>query len=92
MSWRKDQRDQRRAERGYHHGNLKEALLQAALDLIAQKGAAGFTFADGVEEAVKAGATAFIEPGGSMRDDEVIAAADRLGVAMVFTGVRHFRQ
>lgn len=50
MSWRKDQREQqreqRRAERGYHHGNLKEALLQAALDLIAQKGAAGFTFAD----------------------------------------------
>ena len=46
MSWRKDDKDQRRAERGYHHGNLKEALLQAALDLIAQKGAAGFTFAD----------------------------------------------
>jgi AcrR family transcriptional regulator len=43
MSWRKDQR---RAERGYHHGNLKEALLQAALDLISQKGPAGFTFAD----------------------------------------------
>jgi AcrR family transcriptional regulator len=43
MSWRKDQD---RAERGYHHGNLKEALLQAALDLIAKKGAAGFTFAD----------------------------------------------
>jgi AcrR family transcriptional regulator len=43
MSWRKDQN---RNERGYHHGNLKEALLQAALDLIAQKGAAGFTFAD----------------------------------------------
>jgi AcrR family transcriptional regulator len=43
MSWRKDQR---RAERGYHHGNLKEALLEAALNLIAQKGAAGFTFAD----------------------------------------------
>jgi AcrR family transcriptional regulator len=43
MSWRKDHR---RAERGYHHGNLREALLQAALDLIAQKGAAGFTFAD----------------------------------------------
>ena len=43
MSWRKDQG---RAERGYHHGNLKEALLQAALDLIAQKGATGFTFAD----------------------------------------------
>src|SRR5438067_492567 len=43
MSWRKEDR---RAERGYHHGNLKEALLQAALNLIAQKGAAGFTFAD----------------------------------------------
>src|SRR6201994_4871603 len=43
MGWRKDQR---RAERGYHHGNLREALLQAALDLIAQKGAAGFPFAD----------------------------------------------
>ena len=43
MSWRKDTG---RNERGYHHGNLKEALLQAALDLIATKGAAGFTFAD----------------------------------------------
>src|ERR1700726_1513637 len=43
MSWRKDSG---RTERGYHHGNLKEALLQAALDLIATKGAAGFTFAD----------------------------------------------
>src|SRR3954468_2505504 len=43
MSWRKESR---RAERGYHHGNLKEALLQAALGLIAEKGAAGFTFAD----------------------------------------------
>ena len=42
MSWK----DQARSERGYHHGNLKEALLQAALDLIAKKGAAGFTFAD----------------------------------------------
>jgi len=43
MSWRKEQS---RAERGYHHGNLKEALLQAALRLIAEKGPAGFTFAD----------------------------------------------
>jgi len=50
-----------------------------------------FPFADGVEEAAKNGATAFIQPGGSVRDAEVIAAADRLGVAMVFTGVRHFR-
>ena len=50
-----------------------------------------FPFADGVEEAVKNGAAAFIQPGGSVRDAEVVAAADRLGVAMVFTGVRHFR-
>ena len=50
-----------------------------------------FPFADGLEEAVKNGATAFIEPGGSVRDQEVVNAADRLGVAMVFTGVRHFR-
>jgi phosphoribosylaminoimidazolecarboxamide formyltransferase/IMP cyclohydrolase len=50
-----------------------------------------FPFADGLEEAVRNGATAFIQPGGSVRDAEVIAAADRLGVAMVFTGVRHFR-
>jgi phosphoribosylaminoimidazolecarboxamide formyltransferase/IMP cyclohydrolase len=50
-----------------------------------------FPFADGLEEAVKQGATAFIQPGGSVKDAEVIEAADRLGVAMVFTGVRHFR-
>jgi phosphoribosylaminoimidazolecarboxamide formyltransferase/IMP cyclohydrolase len=50
-----------------------------------------FPFPDGVEEAAKNGATAFIQPGGSVRDAEVVAAADRLGVAMVFTGVRHFR-
>jgi phosphoribosylaminoimidazolecarboxamide formyltransferase/IMP cyclohydrolase len=50
-----------------------------------------FPFPDGVEEAAKAGATAVIQPGGSVRDGEVIAAADRLNLAMVFTGVRHFR-
>jgi phosphoribosylaminoimidazolecarboxamide formyltransferase/IMP cyclohydrolase len=50
-----------------------------------------FPFADGLEEAAKAGATAFIQPGGSVRDGDVIAAADRLNLAMVFTGVRHFR-
>jgi phosphoribosylaminoimidazolecarboxamide formyltransferase/IMP cyclohydrolase len=50
-----------------------------------------FPFADGVEEAAKAGITAVIEPGGSMRDGDVIAAADRLGLALVFTGNRHFR-
>src|ERR1700753_3595545 len=48
MSWRKEQS---RAERGYHHGNLKEALLQAALGLIAEKGPAGFTFADAARSA-----------------------------------------
>ena len=50
-----------------------------------------FPFADGLEAAIAAGATAVIQPGGSMRDDEVIAAADAAGIAMVFTGMRHFR-
>jgi phosphoribosylaminoimidazolecarboxamide formyltransferase/IMP cyclohydrolase len=50
-----------------------------------------FPFADGLLSAIAAGATAVIQPGGSMRDDEVIAAADEHGVAMVFTGMRHFR-
>ncbi len=50
-----------------------------------------FPFPDGVEEIAKAGATAIIQPGGSQRDAEVIDAADRLGIAMLFTGVRHFR-
>ncbi|MEO0401687.1 MAG: bifunctional phosphoribosylaminoimidazolecarboxamide formyltransferase/IMP cyclohydrolase [Pseudomonadota bacterium] len=50
-----------------------------------------FPFADGLITAAEAGATALIQPGGSMRDDEVIAAADDAGLAMVFTGMRHFR-
>jgi phosphoribosylaminoimidazolecarboxamide formyltransferase/IMP cyclohydrolase len=50
-----------------------------------------FPFADGLLAAAEAGATAVIQPGGSMRDDEVIAAADAAGLAMVFTGMRHFR-
>jgi len=50
-----------------------------------------FPFPDGLEAVAAAGATAVIQPGGSVRDDEVIAAADRLGMAMVFTGIRHFR-
>jgi phosphoribosylaminoimidazolecarboxamide formyltransferase/IMP cyclohydrolase len=50
-----------------------------------------FPFADGLMEAAEAGATAVIQPGGSMRDDEVIAAADKAGLAMVLTGMRHFR-
>ncbi|WP_394261726.1 bifunctional phosphoribosylaminoimidazolecarboxamide formyltransferase/IMP cyclohydrolase [Moraxella boevrei] len=50
-----------------------------------------FPFRDGIDNAAKAGITAIIQPGGSMRDDETIAAADEHGIAMVFTGMRHFR-
>jgi phosphoribosylaminoimidazolecarboxamide formyltransferase/IMP cyclohydrolase len=50
-----------------------------------------FPFADGLQATIAAGATAVIQPGGSIRDDEVIAAADAAGIAMVFTGMRHFR-
>ncbi len=50
-----------------------------------------FPFPDGLEAVAAAGATAVIQPGGSVKDDDVIAAADRLGIAMVFTGIRHFR-
>jgi len=50
-----------------------------------------FPFPDGVEEAARAGAVAVIQPGGSVRDTEVIAVADKLGISMVFTGLRHFR-
>ncbi|WP_158745908.1 bifunctional phosphoribosylaminoimidazolecarboxamide formyltransferase/IMP cyclohydrolase [Acidisphaera sp. L21] len=50
-----------------------------------------FPFADGLEAIIAAGATAVIQPGGSIRDNEVIAAADQAGIAMVFTGMRHFR-
>jgi phosphoribosylaminoimidazolecarboxamide formyltransferase / IMP cyclohydrolase len=50
-----------------------------------------FPFPDGVEEVARVGSTAVIQPGGSVRDAEVIEAADRLGLAMIFTGVRHFR-
>ncbi len=67
--------------------------MKAALPLASTVAAsdAFFPFADGLEVVANAGATAVIQPGGSVRDSEVIAAADRLGVAMVFTGVRHFR-
>jgi phosphoribosylaminoimidazolecarboxamide formyltransferase/IMP cyclohydrolase len=50
-----------------------------------------FPFRDGVDVVAQAGARAIIQPGGSVRDAEVIAAADEQGIAMVFTGVRHFR-
>jgi phosphoribosylaminoimidazolecarboxamide formyltransferase/IMP cyclohydrolase len=50
-----------------------------------------FPFADGIELAIEAGIAAVVQPGGSIRDDEVIAAANAAGIAMVFTGKRHFR-
>jgi phosphoribosylaminoimidazolecarboxamide formyltransferase/IMP cyclohydrolase len=50
-----------------------------------------FPFPDGLEEAAGAGVTAVVQPGGSIRDDQVIAAADDCGVAMYLTGIRHFR-
>jgi phosphoribosylaminoimidazolecarboxamide formyltransferase/IMP cyclohydrolase len=72
--------------------SVKLAVMKAQVSLQGSVVAsdAFFPFPDGVEEAAKAGATAFIQPGGSMRDPDVIAAADRLGLAMVFTGIRHF--
>jgi phosphoribosylaminoimidazolecarboxamide formyltransferase/IMP cyclohydrolase len=67
----------------------KEAGLSLQGSVVASD--AFFPFADGLIAAAEAGATAAIQPGGSVRDAEVIAAADRLGMAMVFTGYRHFR-
>ena len=72
------------------------AAKAAGLDVPLTRGSvvasdAFFPFADGLEAAIAAGATAVIQPGGSMRDQEVIAAADAAGVAMVFTGMRLFR-
>ena len=73
--------------------SVKIAVMKAQLPLAGSVVAsdAFFPFPDGVEEAAKAGATAVIQPGGSVRDPEIIAAANRLGLAMVFTGTRHFR-
>jgi phosphoribosylaminoimidazolecarboxamide formyltransferase / IMP cyclohydrolase len=73
--------------------SAKIAAMKAALPLdgTVVGSDAFFPFADGLEEAAKHGATAVIQPGGSVRDADVIAAANRLGLAMVFTGVRHFR-
>ncbi len=74
----------------------EEAARAAGLDVPLTQGSvvasdAFFPFADGLQAAIAAGATAVIQPGGSMRDAEVIAAADAADVAMVFTGMRHFR-
>jgi phosphoribosylaminoimidazolecarboxamide formyltransferase/IMP cyclohydrolase len=72
--------------------SVRIAVMKAQVPLAGSVVAsdAFFPFPDGVEETAKAGATAVIQPGGSMRDNEVIAAADRLNLAMVFTGMRHF--
>ncbi len=69
--------------------NAGESVAWAKGSVVASD--AFFPFADGLLAAAEAGATAVIQPGGSMRDDEVIAAADEAGLAMVFTGMRHFR-
>jgi len=76
--------------------SVKIAVIKAATAKLSLAGSvvasdAFFPFPDGVEEAGKAGATAVIQPGGSVHDQDVIAAANKLGMAMVFTGVRHFR-
>jgi len=68
---------------------VQKADLRAQGSVLASD--AFFPFADNIEEAAKAGISAIIQPGGSIRDDEVIAAADRHGISMVFTGARHFR-
>src|SRR5262249_1586269 len=72
--------------------SVKIAVMKAQSSLAGSVVASDslFPFPDGVEEAAKAGATAVIQPGGSVRDNDVIATADRLGLAMVFTGMRHF--
>jgi phosphoribosylaminoimidazolecarboxamide formyltransferase/IMP cyclohydrolase len=77
----------RKAEDAAKAAGLAEPLTKGSV--VASD--AFFPFADGLLVAIEAGATAVIQPGGSMRDNEVIKAADDHGIAMVFTGVRHFR-
>jgi phosphoribosylaminoimidazolecarboxamide formyltransferase/IMP cyclohydrolase len=73
--------------------SVKTAVMKAQLDVRGSSvgSDAFFPFKDGVEEIIKAGATAIIQPGGSVRDAEAIEAADAAGIAMVATGMRHFR-
>jgi len=76
--------------------STKVAALKAADEKLTVKGSvmasdAFFPFRDGIDAAAEYGISAIIQPGGSMRDDEVIQAADEHGLAMVFTGMRHFR-
>jgi phosphoribosylaminoimidazolecarboxamide formyltransferase / IMP cyclohydrolase len=68
---------------------VSKAQLPLAGSVLASD--AFFPFRDGLDEAAKAGVTAVIEPGGSVRDDEVIAAANQHNIALVFSGERHFR-
>ena len=77
----------RKAEDLVEKDNLEDSPLKGSV--VASD--AFFPFADGMMVAAKAGATAVIQPGGSVRDNEVIAAADDAGIAMLFTGMRHFR-
>jgi phosphoribosylaminoimidazolecarboxamide formyltransferase/IMP cyclohydrolase len=76
-----------KAEAAAQAAGLAESLAKGSV--VASD--AFFPFADGLEAAAAAGVTAVIQPGGSIRDAEVIAAADKAGLAMVFTGMRHFR-
>jgi phosphoribosylaminoimidazolecarboxamide formyltransferase/IMP cyclohydrolase len=72
-------------------GAAKARELKHALEGTVVASDAFFPFPDGVEQAARAGASAVVQPGGSVRDKEVIEAANRLGLAMMFTGARHFR-
>jgi len=74
-----------------HAARAKAARVPISIAGTVLASDAFFPFPDGIEEAARAGATAIVQPGGSVRDDAVIEAADRLGLAMVLTGVRHFR-
>jgi len=76
--------------------SAKIAAIKASDEKLEVKGSvmasdAFFPFRDGLDAAAAVGVTAVIQPGGSVRDEEVIAAADEHGIAMVFTGMRHFR-
>ena len=70
------------AHKSSEHAGTKDSVVASD---------AFFPFADGLLAAIEAGATAAIQPGGSVRDEEVIKAADEAGIAMVYTGMRHFR-
>ncbi|MEQ1617678.1 MAG: bifunctional phosphoribosylaminoimidazolecarboxamide formyltransferase/IMP cyclohydrolase, partial [Terricaulis sp.] len=76
-----------RAKEAAETAKLPASLVQGS----ACASDAFFPFPDGLLQAIEAGATSVIQPGGSIRDDDVIQAADEAGIAMAFTGMRHFR-